>query len=577
MNGTVCKHPVHQEHSELSQAHQSEVRMDNPARDESRQPEEGRRRPPPEEAEQDPPPPTHSVRLSPHQVENLTAFLEWNQLLSGQETAAYELAVRRDRRGVAMADIGEGTARSREAQERNGIEEPTNTMESGEAVTDGDSMEVEETDGEMKEEKKKEEKETEKEKEGEGEEEEGEAGAEPPQISNKTEEKVKFTAVHEGMFRHNGAQKENGRVPLRAAAESHAPSKDPGVQLRRGKEMVQKAPRGKAVVLRLSMLAERLDEDMDEMRMAPDEEERRQDERRLEEELLDLESSPASRQSPQPDPRQEDQEEGEESTSSSSSSSAPWPEELEDVYELFDLESIEEFDEETGSSDSSDSFFLGQHARERIALAWARRNLLELPEEEDDVAEAPRAEETEPLAVEAVEDAAEILPLQDEEVPEAEETGNEANGEEKEDGNEDGEVVEDEEADDQAGPAAQPAAAAQQAATCAGGLGQARKHRAGQRPRPVAQRASRRLRGLGVGQAVRRVPPALAGHSAAQLLVKIREELEAKLADGGAGDEELRRVGRLSSAMTSLKAIQKGRVVTDVQFERILRKIEGGY
>ncbi|CAD6197764.1 unnamed protein product [Caenorhabditis auriculariae] len=538
---TVCKQPVHQERSELSQAHQSEVRMDETTRDESRHQDQGRQRPPQADDAHDPPPPTHSVRLAPHQVENLASFLEWNQLLRGHGTTAYEVAIRRDRRGGArleltlldaattpqMEDHGEGTARSRDEPEGYGIGAPTNTVDSAEAVTgeDSDSNEVGETDGERGEEI-----EEVKEEGGEG---EGEEGAEPPQISNKTEEKVKFTAVHEGKFRHYGAQKENGREPLRAAAESNAPSTDPGAQLRNGKEKVQKAQRGKTVVLRLSMLRQ----------------------------------SPDSRQ---------DQEEEEETTSSGSSSSAPWPEELEDVHELFDLESIEEFDEETGSSDSSDSFFLSQRARERIALAWARRNLLNSPEEEedDDVAEAPRAEDpAELVAEEAMDEAAELLHLQDEVVPEAEESGNEAKEEEK-DGEE---VEEDEEANDQAGPAAQPVAAPQQAAAGAAGPGQTRQQRAGQRPRSVAQRASRRLRGLGVGQAVRRVPPALAGHSAAQLLVKIREELEAKVADGGYGDEELRRVGRLSSAMTSLQAIEKGRVVTDVQFGRILRKIEKGF
>ncbi|CAD6196603.1 unnamed protein product [Caenorhabditis auriculariae] len=481
----------------------------------------------------------HATKVANKTKEGKGLHKQMTPMTRGQETATYEVAVRRDRRGRArleltlvagamahqVEDHGEGTVRSREEPEGNGNGARTNTVDSAEAVTgeDSDSNVVGETDGERGEEI-----EEVKEEGGEG---EGEEGAEPPQPS--TRASFGITAR-----KRRSGQSRSAQPPKRAL----------------------QGPGGSA-----------------EKRKGEGSEDSEGPERKSSRPEAD------DRHSPEPDARQEGQQEEEESTSSSSSSSAPWPEELEDVYELFDLESIEEFDEETGSSDSSDSFFLSQRARERIALAWARRNLLNSPEEEeeDDVAEAPRAEDpAELVAEEAMNEAAELLHLQDEEVPEAEENGGEEKEEEKEDGDdeEDGEEVEeDEEANDQTGPAAQPAAAPQQAAAGAAGPGQTRQQRAGQRPRSVAQRASRRLRGLGVGQAVRRVPPALAGHSAAQLLVKIREELEAKVADGGYGDEELRRVGRLSSAMTSLQAIEKGRVVTDVQFGRILRKIEAGF
>ncbi|CAD6197547.1 unnamed protein product [Caenorhabditis auriculariae] len=282
------------------------------------------------------------------------------------------------------------------------------------------------------------------------------------------------------------------------------------------------------------------------------------------------------------EPTQDQEEERSSGSSSSSSSAEPWSEELQDVYELFELEAMEEFVEETGSSNSSDSFFLTQRDRERIALAYARANLVEVSDDEDEPAEVPRAEDSETIAAEDAQiDAVQTSSLQGEDVPEAEEMRDEMEAVEDEaeerDEKDEEEVVEEEKAVDQAGPAAQPAAAPQQAAAGVAGTGQTQKLPAGQRPRPVAQRASRRLRGLDVGQAVRRVPPALAGLSPAQLLLKIREELEAKLRDGGSGDEELRKVGRLSSAKTSLEAIQKGRHVTGVQMARILRKIEGGY
>ncbi|CAD6194376.1 unnamed protein product [Caenorhabditis auriculariae] len=540
--------------------------MDNPTRDEGRQQDQGR--PPPEQDAQDPPPPTHSLRLSPQQVEDLAEFLEWNQLLRGRETASYEVAVRRDRRGAARLEltlVGAAT---------------TPQIDSGEVVPSAPSVSnkvgerVEEKEG-KKEEELKDKNEEEKEKTGEE--------AQPPEISNKTEVKMKFTAVHEPTFRYHGAQTEIGREPLRAATESHARSVDPGGQRRRGKEKARKARKGKVVAQTPSTLAERLDEEpVNEMRTDQDDEERGQNLRRMEADLLDLESPPATRHSPESEARQEEPEEQSSGSSSSSSSSAPWPEELEDVYELFDLESMEEFDDETGSSDSSDSFFLGQHARERIALAWARRNLLELEEDVEEGAEVRRAEDPEPPAAERVADeVAEVFLLEGDNEPEAEEREEAVKEEKEEDEKEDEkEAVEDEEANDQAGPATQPAAAPQQAAAGVAGSGQARKQPASQRPRRalgVAQRASRRLMGLGVGQAVRRVPPALAGLSPAQLLLKIREELEAKLRDGGSGDEELRKVGRLSSARTSLEAIQKGRHVTGVQMARILRKIEGGY
>ncbi|CAD6195721.1 unnamed protein product [Caenorhabditis auriculariae] len=462
----------------------------------------------------------HATKVAIKTTEGKGLHKQMTPMTRGQQTAAYEVAVRRDRRGVArleltliagaMAhqteDVEEGTVRSREEPEGNGNGAPSNTMDNGEVITeDSDSNEVGDTDGGKKE-------------DGEGEREEG---AEPPQPS--TRASFGITARKRRLGQSRSAQPPKRALQGPGGSAEKRKGEDP-----EGPDRKSRRPEADD--------AERLDEEIDEMGLAPDEEEGQQhDQRRLEEELLDLEDSPASVS----------------------------------LLILFHMS----FTPLTGTG------------RQTRRTARGRRvDVLQLflieEEEDDDVAEAPRAEDpAELVAEEAMDEAAELLHLQDEVVPETEEKENEAKEEEKENGDEDeknGEEVE-EEANDQAGPAAQPVAAPQQAAAGAAGPGQTRQQRAGQRPRSVAQRASRRLRGLGVGQAVRRLPPALAGHSAAQLLVKIREELEAKVADGGYGDEELRRVGRLSSAMTSLQAIEKGRVVTDVQFGRILRKIEKGF